>query len=315
MRRHGSVIVVVVALVLAPIVAYFGFRAWARSQIVDLANLPPPNYEVLPTDDPLTALKKRARQAEHAHDYQRAADLYSEGLADPSYSAKDRRNLLRQRAFAYEGTNQFDRAEADYSAALAIEPVEPDYHAKRGFYFIRRGRYDEALADFRKGSELDPNDGGYPFGEGEAYEKLGQHDQAVERFTEAIRRNAKVANYYRERGSAYNHLGKYREAVADYDIALSLGYGFPLPRETAYSNLGRGYALLQLDEYRPAIADFDAVLKVIPRSSTALAWRGSAHQGLGDAANSAADYKAALAIDPKNTRARDGLRSLGQPVP
>lgn len=315
MRRSGWVIIVVIALVLAPIVAYLGFRIWVKSHIVDLANLPPPNYEVLPTDDPLTALKKRARQAERAHDYQHAADLYSEGLADPSYSAKDRRNLLRQRAFAYEDLHQFDRAEADYNAALAIEPVDPDSYAKRGFYFIRRGRYDEALADFRKGSELDPNDGGYPFGEGQAYEKLGQHEQAVERFTEAIRRNAKVANYYRERGSAYNYLSRYREAVADYDKALAIGYSFPVPRESGYSYLGRGYARLQLKEYQDAIADFDAVLKVVPRSSTALAWRGSAHQGLGDAANSAADYKAALAIDPESTRARDGLTSLGQPVP
>jgi tetratricopeptide (TPR) repeat protein len=88
------------------------------------------------------------------------------------------RNLLRQRAFSYEDLKQYDRAEADYNAALQIEPLDPDFYAKRGFYFPRRGRHDDALADFRKGGELVPTDGGFPFGEGEVYEKLGQHEKA-----------------------------------------------------------------------------------------------------------------------------------------
>ena len=160
-----------------------------------------------------------------------------------------------------------------------------------------------------------PTDGGFPYGEGQAYEKLGQHDKAVERYTEAIRRNAKVTTYYRERGSAYNYLQKYKEAVPDYDKALALGYSFPAPRETAMANLGRGYALLRLDQFQAAIADFDAVLKVVPRSSNALDWRGSAYQGLGNRAKAVADYKAALAIDPKHKSALEGLKSLGEPPP
>jgi hypothetical protein len=155
------------------------------------------------------------------------------------------------------------------------------FYAKRGFYFTRRERYDDWLADFRKGAELDPADSGCAFGEGGVYEKLGQHDKAIERYSEAIRKNPKIANYYRERGSAYNYLGKFKLAYADYDKAPALGYPAPFPRETAYSNLGRGYASLQLVEYRREIDDFDAVLKVVPRSSNALAWRGAAYQGLG----------------------------------
>jgi tetratricopeptide (TPR) repeat protein len=72
----------------------------------------------------------------------------------------------------------------------------------------------------------------------------------------------------------YNHLGKFKEAVTDYDKALALSYPIPAPRETADSNLGRGYASWRLGEYQGAIDDFTAVLKVVPRSSTAYAWRG-----------------------------------------
>jgi tetratricopeptide (TPR) repeat protein len=310
----GSVVAIVLAVALTPFAFHAAIHWWTKRQLAAILNGPPPSYEVLPSDDPLTALHKRARQAERAHDYQRAVDLYTEGLGDTSHPAKARRNLLRQRAFAYEDLHQYDRAEADYDAALAIEPVDPDFYAKRGFYFIRRERYDQALADFQKGGALDPKDGGYPYGEGQAYEKLGQHDKAVERYTEAIRRNAKVTTYYRERGSAYNYLGKYEEAVADYDKALAFD-SFPVPRETAMTHLGRGYALLRLDKCQRAIEDFDAVLKVVPRSSNALGWRGTAYQNLGKPTEAIADYKAALAISPKNFDALDGLKSLNQPIP
>jgi tetratricopeptide (TPR) repeat protein len=305
----GSVVAIVLAIAFTPFAFHYAVRAWTRHEILRLAN-EPPNYEVLPTDNVLTALTKRASKAKHDRDYQRAADLYTQGIDDGSNDAKTRRNLIRQRAFAYEDLGQYDRAEADYNAALAIEPLDPDFYAKRGFYFIRRQRYDEALADFRQGGALVPIDGGFPYGEGQTYEKLGQNEKAVERYTEAIRRNATVTTYYRERGSAYNYLGRFQEALADYNKALELGYAFPFPRETGYSNLGRGYALLRLRQYRRAIDDFDAVLNVVPRSSNALGWRGEAYQWLGNGSQAIADYKAAMAIDPKNLTALSGLKQL-----
>ncbi|MEA2861006.1 MAG: hypothetical protein QOC72_3045, partial [Methylobacteriaceae bacterium] len=93
------------------------------------------------------------------------------------------------------------------------------------------------------------------------------------------------------------------------------GFKFSLPEAAAYSNLGRGYALLHLKQYRRAVDDFDVVLKVVPRSSTALAWRGAAYQGLGNREKAVADYKAALAVDPNSERAIGGLKSLDEPRP
>jgi len=312
-RRRWILLSVVLALVLVPFGFYYGLKHWTRYRIIELAKLPP--EQPLPTDDPLTVLTKKARLAEHARDYRAAVDLYTQALEDGSRPATVRRDLIRQRAWAYEYSHQYDRAEADYDAALQIEPVQLDFYSKRAFYFLRRGRTDEALADFRKGAELDPKDSGNPYGEGKVYGQLGQHEKAVERYTEAIRLNSTVTTYYRERGSAYNYLGRYTEALADYDKAISIGFSFSslFPREEAMSNLGRGYALLQLEKYRRAIDDFDVVLQVVPRSSTALAWRGAARQGLGQRDKAVADYKSALAIDPKSSRAIDGLKSLDEP--
>lgn len=311
-----AILVTVILIVMAPIILRSAMRSWQQRQLANLLNEPPPSYEVLPSDSPLKAIHKQARQAERARDYQRAVDLYTQGLGDASYNADERRDLLRQRAFAYEELKQYDRAESDYNAALQIAPLDPDFYAKRGFYFSRRGRYEEALADFRMGGELVPTDGGFAFGEGEVYGKLDQHEKAVASYTEAIKRNAGVTSYYRERGDAYNALGKVKEAKVDYDKALSIGYyPFPAPRETADTNLGRGYALYHLGRYQDAISDFDEVLKIMPKSSRALAWRGTAYQKLGKGSEAAADYRAALVIDPKDQTAITNLISLGVQPP
>ncbi|WP_192736019.1 tetratricopeptide repeat protein [Bradyrhizobium sp. OAE829] len=312
----AMIVVVISMIAVTPIILRSALHFWHQRQLASLLNGPPPSYEVLPSDDTLTALHKRARQAERARDYQRAVDLYTQGLEDVFYGAEVRRNLLRQRAFAYEDLKQYESAEADYNAALQTEPLDPDFYAKRGFYFYRLGRYDEALTDFRKGGQLVPTDGGFPFGEGEVHGRLGQHEKAAECYTEAIRRNAGVTSYYRERGSAYNSLGKFKEAKIDYDKTLALGYyPIPAPRETADANLGRGYASLRLGHYQDAIDDFNAVLKVVPRSSNAHAWRGTAYQRLGKGPEAVAAYKAALTINPKNESALGGLKSLGVPPP
>jgi tetratricopeptide (TPR) repeat protein len=81
-------------------------------------------------------------------------------------------------------------------------------------------------------------------------------------------------------------------------------------RDTAFANLGRGYAELQLGLFRQAVDDFDVVLKAVPRASNALAYQGSAYEGMGDIERAIAAYKSALAIDPQQARALEKLQSL-----
>jgi tetratricopeptide (TPR) repeat protein len=107
------------------------------------------------------------------------------------------------------------------------------------------------------------------------------------------------------------------QALADYDAALRIGYSGQMSDEAIYAHMGHGYALLELGQYRRATEDFDLVLQhlpnEVPRSSSTLAWRGTAYHSLGDRERAIADYKAALALDPENATARDGLKSLQSP--
>lgn len=63
-RRHWITTIVAIVLVIAalPTILHSALF-WRARQIVKFMNVPPPSYEVLPSDDPLTILHKQARQA------------------------------------------------------------------------------------------------------------------------------------------------------------------------------------------------------------------------------------------------------------
>lgn len=144
------------------------------------------------------------------------------------------------------------------------------------------------------------------------------HKQAVALYTQALvlesGPNVIAQDLHELRGNAYNVLGENEKAFADFDAAIRIGYSEPLSDAAIRAYMGRGYAAVNLGRYRLAKDDFGIVLKAIPadvpRSSSTLAWRGAAHQGLGDRAHAVADYKASLALHPDNGYARQGLKDL-----
>jgi hypothetical protein len=154
-----------------------------------------------------------------------------------------------------------------------------------------------------------------------AASRARDHRRAAELYTQALAiepgPNVTSRDLHAGRGSQYNYLRMPAQAFADYDAALRIGYSGPMSDEATRAHMGRGYALVGLGQYRRATEDFDLVLQhlpnEVPRSSSTLAWRGSAYHSLGDRERAIADYKAALALDPQNATARDGLKSLQNP--
>lgn len=144
------------------------------------------------------------------------------------------------------------------------------------------------------------------------------HTQAIGFYTQALALergpNVISQDLHALRGSEHNFLGENEKAFADFDAAIRTGYFEPLSDRAIRAYMGRGYAAVNLGRYKLAKDDFHIVLKAIPadvpRSSSTLAWRGAAYQGLGDRAQAVADYKAALVLDPDNGTARQGLKDL-----
>lgn len=62
------------------------------------------------------------------------------------------------RGNAYGAKGDQDRAIADYTEAIRLDPKDDRSYALRGRLYLYRGKFSNALADFNQASELDPQD-------------------------------------------------------------------------------------------------------------------------------------------------------------
>jgi tetratricopeptide (TPR) repeat protein len=87
-------------------------------------------------------------------DYDRAIADYSEAIViNPKY-----REALNNRGNAYRNKRELDRAIEDYEAAIRVDAKRGIYHRNRGNVLMDKRDYEKALASFNEALKLDAND-------------------------------------------------------------------------------------------------------------------------------------------------------------
>jgi tetratricopeptide (TPR) repeat protein len=113
-------------------------------------------------------------------------------IIDDNDVSKDRRiDAFSSRGEAHEVKGDYERAIADHSAAIALDPPYT-------FLWVNRG---------------------------DAYEAAGDHDKAIADYSEAIRLNPEQASHYKNRGLAHRRKRNSAEAISDLQKYLDLGGG------------------------------------------------------------------------------------------
>ena len=137
-------------------------------------------------------------------------------------SAEDRAIALYDRGSAYLAMEQYDRAIADLSEAVRLDPTHAEAFNNRGIAHIRKGEYDQAIADLNEAIRLKPgyakaflNRGGAHFGKDE-------HDRAIADLSEAIRLDPGYAKAYQSRSEVHFAEGDHDRGQADHVRAIEL---------------------------------------------------------------------------------------------
>jgi tetratricopeptide (TPR) repeat protein len=123
-------------------------------------------------------------------------------------------------------SGDFDRAIAEYSIAIKVDPTRTESYVKRGLAWSQKGDYTRAIADYDRALKLDPT----------------------------------LATAYDNRGIVLAARGDHEAAILDFDTASGL-----CPTDVA-PMLHRGLSLAKLGETDRAADDFRLVLKLTNHS-------------------------------------------------
>ena len=169
------------------------------------------------------------------------------------------------RCAAYNDGKASDYAIADCTQAILREPTARG-HSNRGNAYYVKGDNDKAIADYSEAIRLNPKDAAVFSHRGSAYLAKGQHDRAIADYSQAIQLDPKDATAFNNRGNAYYANGEHERAIADYNQVIQID------PKNARSYLNRGLANLYLGASAKAQADLNQASALDPNDVYVALW-------------------------------------------
>src|SRR5271169_1703252 len=141
-------------------------------------------------------------------------------LIDDKHEDEDiRASALRNRASFYQQVGDFERAIADYTAALKrpeSHRILANLYLNRGLMYFRKGDQDLALADYGEAVTLDPKLATAYINRSAILIARGDNDRAIADLDRVIALNPKDSAVYVTRGEAFAHSSSQDRSIADY---------------------------------------------------------------------------------------------------
>jgi serine/threonine protein kinase len=162
----------------------------------------------------------------------------------------------KSRGVAFLVKGEYDRAIADLTRSVKLDPSRADYFAELASAFHNKGDYENAISNFKTAIKLDRNNAEYYLLLGNACHSRGDYESAIGNYEQAIKFNPNRADYYWQRGNSYYDKGDYKRAVSDFGNAITLE---PTMGQYYYS---RGLAYRARDNRKAAQRDFQQAIEL-----------------------------------------------------
>ena len=226
--------------------------------------------------------------------------------------------MLCGRGVVWAEKKEFDKAIADFSTALELDPSEGIPHQLRANALMLTQKYDQAIDDLDEAIVLRPQDAALYYDRGRAWHKKRGYDKAIDDFSQAIVLRPYYALAFASRGATWNAKNAYDKALADFNTAIRLEPDHP-----------RGYnarAWLQATCPDPKHRSGTSTVESATKACELSAWKGAqsldtlaaayAETGDFDAAVKWESKAVEVSHDERNIKAyRDRLKLYGEKKP
>ncbi len=199
---------------------------------------------------------------------------------------------IYSRGYAYGNLMEWDKAIADYTRALEIDPNYTDGYSNRGNAYGTLKQWDKAIADYTKAIKIDPKHAKAYNNRGIAFGRLKEWNKALDDYSSAIGINLNFAEAYNNRGVAFENLNELDKAIADYSRAIGIDPNYA----DAYFNRGHTYGTIQ--DWVNAIADYSRVIRIDPNYADAYLNRANIYKTLQQWDKAITDYSSLTGINP-----------------
>lgn len=186
----------------------------ALGELEQIARDRPGDIDALVTKGDVLRRKKR---------FAESAEAYGAALARLPDVDVRHWPLLYSRGIAFERSQQWPKAEADFIRALELKPDQPDVLNYLGYIWVDRGeKLEAARAMIEKAVDLRPKDGAIVDSLGWALYRLGDFHGAVKQLERAVELKAEDPTVNDHLGDAYWQIGRVEEALFQWRRTLTL---------------------------------------------------------------------------------------------
>lgn len=172
--------------------------------------------------DDLSTVSALSRIYSQHEKYLSAANLLNEAIPRIASINRTHWSLFYRRGIAFERTDQWAKAEADFRKALELSPNQADVLNYLGYSWIDKGtNLKEGLEMIHKAVEIRPNSGFIIDSLGWAFYRLERYEEAVVELETAIKYMPTDPVLNDHLGDAYWKVGRKLEATFQWKHALS----------------------------------------------------------------------------------------------
>ncbi|MFZ5565291.1 MAG: tetratricopeptide repeat protein [Thermodesulfobacteriota bacterium] len=155
-------------------------------------------------------------------DYDQAIALFTEALGSDQLNTRNRAITYSARAGAWSAKGDDQKALADYTTAIAIDPAYVHAYNNRAVVWQHKGEYDKAIADYTRAVEVVPGYAAAYTNRGNIWKRKGEYEKAVGDYSKAISLDPAAADAFDRRGRIYFYCGQYGNALADFAAILNI---------------------------------------------------------------------------------------------
>ncbi|GGN61726.1 hypothetical protein GCM10011579_028270 [Streptomyces albiflavescens] len=195
------------------------------------------------------------------------------------------------RGLGHRVDRDFERALAEYEAALALDPELERAYYGRGVTRAEQRDYAGAIADLDRADALRPGKARILFVRGDYHRIAGHYEQAVEDLDRAVAIDPELAGAWASRGVTRHSAGRTDAALADLDRALELD------PEHIWALVRRARVRRSRGEHDEQLADLHTAAELAPDLAWVACERGDALRVAGRDEEALVDYDRALALN------------------